>query len=56
MRAVVLALVCGNVFAADPALQYRATLIREAQAVYGVGAPVPMFAAQIRQESGWRRS
>ncbi|WP_322037997.1 lytic transglycosylase domain-containing protein [Burkholderia cenocepacia] len=40
--------------AADPALQYRSTLIREAQFVYGVGAPVPMFAGQIRQESNWR--
>ncbi|NMV36913.1 transglycosylase SLT domain-containing protein [Ralstonia insidiosa] len=29
-------------------------LIREAQAVHGVGAPVPMFAGQIRQESSWR--
>lgn len=36
------------------ALQYRATLTREAQAVYGVGAPIPMFAGQIHQESGWR--
>jgi soluble lytic murein transglycosylase-like protein len=45
---------CTNVHAADPALQYRSTLVREAQAVYGLGAPVPMLAGQIRQESGWR--
>lgn len=38
----------------DSALPYRATLIREAQAVHGVGAPIPMFAGQIRQESSWR--
>jgi soluble lytic murein transglycosylase-like protein len=36
------------------ALQYRATLMREAQFVYGVDAPIPMFAAQIHQESAWR--
>lgn len=47
-------LVSTSALAADPALQYRATLIREAQAVYGVGAPIPLFAGQIRQESGWR--
>lgn len=39
---------------ADISLQYRATLVRESQAVYGVQAPVPMFAGQIMQESGWR--
>jgi soluble lytic murein transglycosylase-like protein len=38
----------------DPGLPYRSTLIREAQAVYGLTAPVPMFAGQIRQESAWR--
>lgn len=39
---------------AGPADPYRATLTREAQAVHGVGAPVPMFAGQINQESSWR--
>lgn len=34
--------------------QHRATLVREAQFVYGPGAPIPMFAAQIHQESTWR--
>jgi hypothetical protein len=33
-------------------LQWRPTLVRESQAVYGLNAPVPMFAAQITQESG----
>lgn len=45
-----------KVYAADPALQYRATLVREAQAVYGLEAPIPMFAGQIRQESNWSAS
>lgn len=34
--------------------QYRSTLVREAQFVYGPAAPVPMFAGQIHQESTWR--
>lgn len=38
----------------DRALPYRATLVREAQAVYGIGAPIPLFAGQIHQESTWR--
>lgn len=42
------------VHAADPSAPYRSTLVREAQAMYGPDAPVPMFAGQIRQESGWR--
>jgi hypothetical protein len=33
-------------------LQYRAALTREAQFVYGINAPIPMFAGQIWQESG----
>jgi soluble lytic murein transglycosylase-like protein len=40
--------------AADPSAPYRNTLVREAQAVFGPNAPVPMFAGQIRQESSWR--
>jgi soluble lytic murein transglycosylase-like protein len=53
---VIVLLIAGVItaFAADPSLRYRSTLIREAQAVYGLDAPVPMFAAQIMQESGWR--
>lgn len=35
-------------------LRFRAQLTREAQFVHGLNAPVPMFAAQIEQESGWR--
>nr|WP_245182228.1 transglycosylase SLT domain-containing protein [Glaciimonas immobilis] len=36
------------------ARQYRAELIRNARAVWGLDAPVATFAAQIYQESGWR--
>lgn len=51
-----LALLCGCALAgpAPTALKYRGELTREAQFLYGLGAPVPMFAAQIEQESGWR--
>lgn len=34
--------------------QYRARLVREAHAAGGLMAPVPMFAAQLHQESGWK--
>lgn len=36
------------------ALAYRDTLIREARFTWGLDAPVPVMAAQIAQESGWR--
>jgi soluble lytic murein transglycosylase-like protein len=36
------------------ALQYRAQLTREARAVWGMDAPVSVFAAQIHTESWWR--
>lgn len=36
------------------AARYRLTLIRAAQAKWGLGAPVAVFAAQVHQESGWR--
>jgi soluble lytic murein transglycosylase-like protein len=35
------------------ALKYRADLTREARQVWGLNAPIPIFAAQIHQESGW---
>ena len=47
----------GYSFAAEiplAARQYRAELIRNARAVWGLNAPVATFAAQIHQESGWR--
>ncbi|WP_197722096.1 transglycosylase SLT domain-containing protein [Sulfuriflexus mobilis] len=36
------------------AKRYQRTLMREAQAHWGLNAPVARFAAQIHQESGWR--
>ena len=36
------------------AAQYRAVLIREARAVWGLDAPAATFAAQVHQESLWR--
>lgn len=50
------AAVCNHAHAADPCDQYRAMLTREAQAVYGLAAPVPLFAGQLRQESTCRAS
>lgn len=35
------------------ALAYRAGLTRTARAVWGLGAPVATFAAQVHQESAW---
>lgn len=55
--ALAVLLVCSLCGAQQPpkaALQYRATLTREAQFVYGPSAPVAMLAAQIHQESAWR--
>jgi Transglycosylase SLT domain len=34
--------------------QYRAELTRAAHTQWGLDAPIPAFAAQIHQESGWR--
>ena len=35
-------------------LKYRDTLIRTARAVWGMDAPVAVFAAQVHQESAWK--
>ena len=34
--------------------RYRLTLVREAQAAWGLNAPIAAMAAQVHQESGWR--
>ena len=50
-------LACGLAQAAPippDALRWRATLIRESRAQWGLDAPVASFAAQIHQESRWR--
>jgi soluble lytic murein transglycosylase-like protein len=53
---VILALLASPALAGpqEAASRFRPTLIREAQAVYGLNAPVAMFAGQITQESNWR--
>lgn len=54
--AIALALVASCAQAQVPAAaqQHRALLIRTAHAVWGLDAPVAVFAAQVHQESGWR--
>lgn len=47
---------CGKTFAQEApraALAYRADLTRVAHSTWGLNAPVPVFAAQVNQESGW---
>jgi len=53
---VVIACVSAQVFAQVPAAaqQHRALLTRTAHAVWGLDAPIAVFAAQIHQESAWR--
>lgn len=53
---LLLTLFACSVFAAPPsgAVKYRSLLTREAQYSLGLNAPVPLFAAQIEQESAWR--
>ena len=36
------------------AQQYRAQLVRTAHSVWGLDAPVAVFAAQVHQESAWK--
>ena len=36
------------------ALAYRSTLIRTARSVWGMDAPIAVFAAQLHQESAWK--
>nr|VFK21761.1 MAG: Transglycosylase SLT domain-containing protein [Candidatus Kentron sp. LFY] len=55
---LIAALWVGNAFGDIPraALEHRLDLTREARMVWGINAPVPLFAAQIHQESYWRPS
>jgi len=46
---------CAHAQVPQAAAQYRAELVRTARVVWGLEAPVATFAAQIHQESGWRR-
>ncbi len=47
---------CSTAQAQVPAAaqQHRALLVRSAHAVWGLDAPVAVFAAQVHQESAWR--
>lgn len=53
---VLLFVVCQAARAQVPqaALQHRSDLVRNARAVWGMDAPIAVFAAQVHQESGWR--
>ncbi|MYM80555.1 transglycosylase SLT domain-containing protein [Duganella sp. FT50W] len=51
-----IAVACTGAQAVDVCDQYRSMLIREAQAVHGINAPIPMFAGQMKQESSCRAS
>ncbi len=52
---ILLTLFAAQVFAVPAgAVKFRSMLTREAQFKLGLNAPIPMFAAQIEQESGWR--
>ncbi|GAA5784685.1 transglycosylase SLT domain-containing protein [Chitiniphilus shinanonensis] len=53
LTAIVLTPSCRGAVPAQ-ALQHRADLTRTARAIWGLDAPVAVFAAQIHQESGWR--
>jgi len=48
----------GHAYAAQPipanAIKHRADLTRAAHTVWGLNAPVPVFAAQVHQESAWQ--
>lgn len=55
---LVIAAFSSNIHAAEQiprnAHNYRAELTRTAHAVWGLDAPIPVFAAQIHQESAWQ--
>lgn len=53
---LVLGLVACQAYAQVPhaANAYRADLVRTARAVWGLDAPIAVFAAQVHQESAWR--
>lgn len=54
--AALAAVSCARAHAQVPqaAQQYRSALVRTAHAVWGLDAPVAVFAAQVHQESAWR--
>lgn len=52
--AAVLAVSCAQAQVPREANQYRSAMVRTAHAVWGLDAPVAVFAAQVHQESSWR--
>lgn len=52
--AIALAASCAQAQVPQAAQQYRPLLTRTAHAVWGLNAPVAVFAAQVHQESAWR--
>lgn len=59
LAALVVVVFCVSVGVAEAqvppaAHRYRADLIRASQSVWGLNAPIPVFAGQIHQESAWR--
>ncbi|KOE31366.1 lytic transglycosylase [Aggregatibacter actinomycetemcomitans D17P-3] len=56
MSLLLSSLLCVPLALATPAKaeQYQRTLTRESYAVWGLNAPIPVFAAQIHQESQWK--
>lgn len=58
---LILALVSVSAHAAEVAIpraaaQYRAELVRSARVVWGLDAPIAVFAAQVHTESWWRNN
>lgn len=56
---VILGCICSKAHAAEVAIpraaaQYRAELVRSARVVWGLNAPIAVFAAQVHTESWWR--
>ena len=51
--AVLTAAGCVHAQVPQAAQAYRSDLIRTARAVWGMDAPIAVFAAQVHQESGW---
>lgn len=49
-----LAVSCAQAQIPSAALQHRALLTRTAHAVWGLDAPIAVFAAQVHQESAWK--
>jgi len=46
--------VYGGVSVPRASLKYKRYVIKEARYLYGMNAPIAMFAAQLHQESSWR--